>query len=395
MKVLLLTHIFPSEQRPTHGVFNGNVFRALSRSCETRIVVPQPWWTQRPKQWRGIPSDQYAGIQAVYPTYWSIPRFPRLHAQGMYQSLRAPVAHLRREFRFDAILAAWAYPDATAAALLARDFGCPLVIKVLGSDLNEMPRNPALSSQIRWGLSQAQRVVAVSKSLRDQAITLGVSAERVVVQHNGVDGATFRPRDRYTARRTLDLPLNRPVVCYVGRLSHEKGVDVLIRAFGEIRRSGRSDVLLTLVGAGAAEVELQALVKEMGLEAQVRFCGNRAHHEIPTWISAADVFCLPSRREGCPNVVLEALASGRPVVASSVGGLPELVQANNGILVPPEAPEALAEGIQEALSRHWEEDALRNTVQFLSWNHVGAAYFSVLQDACGEWYGTGSSPVRE
>ena len=94
-----------------------------------------------------------------------------------------------------------------------------------------------------------------------------------------------------------------------------------------------------------------------------------------------DVLCLPSRREGCPNVVLEALASGTPVVGSAVGGVPELITGMNGILVPPGDAEALAAGLERALELNWDRQSLRDSVEFLSWEQVGTNYFHILQDA--------------
>src|SRR6185312_4813168 len=98
----------------------------------------------------------------------------------------------------------------------------------------------------------------------------------------------------------------------------------------------------------------------------VYFCGRRPHAEIPHWIGASNVFCLPSRREGCPNVVLEALSCGRPVVASRVGGVPELLSGENGMLVPAGNATALAKQLHAALDRDWEPAALRNSVESLS-----------------------------
>src|SRR5262249_16040995 len=153
-------------------------------------------------------------------------------------------------------------------------------------------------------------------------LEIGIAPDRVIVQHNGVDGSRFLPRDRRAARERLGLPLDRPLVCYVGNLKPEKGVRTLIEAMGHLRQHGARDVLLALIGDGEVQETLSARVRALDLETQVRFCGRRPHAEIPDWIGAGDALCLPSYREGCPNVVLEALASGRPVVASRVGGVP-------------------------------------------------------------------------
>jgi glycosyltransferase involved in cell wall biosynthesis len=103
-------------------------------------------------------------------------------------------------------------------------------------------------------------------------------------------------------------------------------------------------------------------------------------------MSAVDVFCLPSRNEGCPNVILEALASGKPVVASRVGGIPELLtDGENGYLVPSEDPAALAGALAKALERRWDPEALRATVTFLSWDAVALTYQTILGEVLDEW----------
>src|SRR5436309_4987970 len=125
MKTLLFTNLYPYAQAPTRGMYHVSVFGALSRHCEVRLVAPLPWWTRtrRPWEWVTVPRETSTGIDASFPTYWSIPGRHALHGDAMYRSLRGYVANLRREFPFDVILAAWAYPDAVAAARLALDFG--------------------------------------------------------------------------------------------------------------------------------------------------------------------------------------------------------------------------------------------------------------------------------
>jgi glycosyltransferase involved in cell wall biosynthesis len=383
MKALLLTHIFPTKRAPTRGTFNRNCFAAIANHCDARIVSPQPFWSRlrQPGELLTVPHETQTGVEVRLPTYWSVPRAVELHGAGMYASLRPYLSRLRRDFSFDVILAAWAYPDAVAASYLARDFGCPLVVNILGSDINAMTSHPGLRRQIQEGLHRADRIVTVSGALRERVLELGVAPERVLVQHNGVNGDQFLIRDRKEVRSHLNLSIERPALCYVGRLSPEKGVDVLVEAMGVLAKAGRRDIDLHIVGGGRMEDELRARTVQLGLESQVHFRGGRPHDEIPLWISACDVFCLPSRSEGCPNVVLEALASGRPVVASRVGGVPELLTDSNGIMVPSENPEALADGIQQALTRTWDSDMLRGTVECLSWNDVGRKYCGIMASA--------------
>lgn len=391
MKVLVFTHHYPSKRLPTMAPYSFSTYRALARRCEVRLVGATPWWTRvrtAPREVFAGARETHTGIDASFPTYWSVPGVPRLHARAMLASLGPSMAALRREFPFDAILAAWAYPDTVAAAALARAAGVPLITTVLGSDINEQPRSPALRAQIVPALQQCERVVAVSAALGDRLVELGVDRARVVVLHNAVDGERFAIRDKAKPRVGLGIPADAAVVLYAGYHVPEKGVDVLVESIAHLDRMGRSDVQLMMVGGGELLEPLRARVSALGLRGRVRLLGWALPRDIPDFMAACDVFCLPSRREGCPNVVLEALASGRPVVATRVGGVPELVREGedgNGVLVPAGEPDALAAGLKRALERPWNAEALRGTVGALSWDVVGDRYHALLEEVVSTW----------
>src|SRR6185312_4298521 len=131
------------------------------------------------------------------------------------------------------------YPDGVGAADLAAAARVPLVQNVIGSDVNELPRYPALGPQIRWALRRAARVVAVSHDMAERVVELGVPRERVVGQHNGVDGETFALRDKAEARRRVgiaDVAGDRPVIVYVGNVKASKGAVDLVEAMAPLAR---------------------------------------------------------------------------------------------------------------------------------------------------------------
>jgi len=386
MKALLLSNLYPSRREPTRGTFNHQLFGALSHFCDVRVIAPLPWWSRvrHPSEWFATPHEDHTGLDVLLPTYWSLPRVVPLHGIALYTSLRRQVAELRRTFAFEVVLAAWAYPDAVAASMLAEEFDCPLVTQVLGSDINEIAQHGALGAQIQRALSRSHAVISVSEALKQRVVDLGVAPERVIVRHNGVDGERFAVRDRTEARRELGLPEDKKLIVYVGNFKPEKGVDTLVEAVGQPALADR-DVELVLVGSGPLEKTLRATASSLGVARKIRFAGRQPHDAIPEWISGCDVFCLPSRHEGCPNVVLEALACGRPVVASAVGGVPELLhEGQNGHLVPASTPLALATALGSALDRAWDPQALRGTVESLSWIDAADAVHRVLVSAIRE-----------
>lgn len=324
------------------------------------------------------------GLDVLYPNYWSIPGLTRMHGKAMYYSVLPYTDQIHKEFGFNAIVASWAYPDGYAAGRLAMRYSCPLVIKVLGSDINNMSKIPWMRDRVTMALSRSQRVMAVSKALADGIMALGIEEEKIFIQHNGVDGHRFVIRDKAGARKHLELDADGLLVSYIGRLSPEKGVDVLIEAMGHLRRSGRQPITLLLIGDGPMRASLESRADELDLKQSVRFLGNQPHGQIPYWISASDALCLPSRMEGCPNVVLEALASGRPVAASRVGGVPEILREDCGALVPSDNPQALADAMENVVARQWDPEVLRGSVEYLSWNDVGKAYYDQLTEVLAD-----------
>lgn len=388
MKVLLFSNHYPASDAPTRGTYNHHIFNALGKWCDIRVIGPIAWWT-RARRLRDLfiaPREARFGLDAAFPSFFSIPGAAPLHGHATSISLAAHLARLHRAFPWDVVVGSNAYPDGVGAADVAAVSRAALVQNVIGTDVNELPQRPALGRQIRAALRRARRVVAVSRDMADRVAALGVPRERVVAQHNGVDGSTFALRDAAAARRRIGLDHEGPVIVYVGNVKIGKGVKVLVDAMTPlVRRHRRSDALLCVVGSGEAEAEIQARVRDAGLQNHVRLAGRRLHGEVPFWISAADILCLPSFMEGCPNVVLEALASGRGIVASRVGGVPELVRdGETGILVPPGDPEALAAGLAKALARSWDPAAQRASVTHLSWDGVARAYHHLIEAAVDE-----------
>jgi glycosyltransferase involved in cell wall biosynthesis len=383
VRALLLTNLYPSDDEPTRGVFNYHRFHALSEHVDATVVVPVRWWRRlrHPRDWLRTPTETRDGLTAYFPSHIAVPGRPETHVPGIEAAVVSLVGQLGTAQPFDVVLAAMAYPEGVVAHHVARRLKLPYVVMCLGSDVNALAERPALRAPIAVALRGATGVICVSEALREKVRALNVAPARVSVQHNGVDGRRFQIRDRDRAREELGLSREGKLVLYVGNLAPEKGVPVLAEAFEHLVESGRKEVRLAIVGGGQLDGELRQLARKHAMEERLLLNGRCPHEEIPTWMAACDVFCLPSFREGCPNVVLEALACGRPVVASRVGGVPELIDERNGVLVPAGDSSTLATALEGALERRWDPEALRATVQFLSWNDYGLALQRVLREA--------------
>jgi glycosyltransferase involved in cell wall biosynthesis len=194
----------------------------------------------------------------------------------------------------------------------------------------------------------ASAFVAVSGPIRDELLAAGIPAHLIRRIPNGVDTARFappRPAERAAARRALGLG-DGPLAVYAGRLSQEKGVDVLLDAW---TRPGRPrGATLCVVGDGPERPALAASTAALGAGPSVRLEGAAA--DVTTWLRAADAFVLPSRTEGLSLALLEAMASGLAIVATDVGATREAAGPGGALLVPPEQPEALAAALGAVLA---------------------------------------------
>ena len=359
MRVLIVTKIFPNRAEPSSSPFNRQQFAALSRYCEVQVLATIPWFPAAAafRRWSSVASladvpssESIDGLRVQHPRFIFLPKIGHAIAGPLYAASLAPTT-LRYRGRVDVVLGSWAYPDGFAAVVLARLLGVPAVIKLHGSDINVVAHWPGPRRCLKWALPRAERVVAVSAPLGEAARALGVARERINIVPNGIDRSSFKPRDRAQARRLLGLPTDVPMLLYVGHITKPKGAFDLVAAFlsAQPRLGGAR---LVMVGDGAGFDECRDLARASG--DAISFVGAQPHERIPDWLAACDVLALPSWNEGMPNVVLEALASGRRVVATRVGGIPDVVTDELGILVPPRDPLALARALEAALGTRYD-----------------------------------------
>jgi glycosyltransferase involved in cell wall biosynthesis len=386
MKVLLLSRTFPNAVHQQQGLFNLQQAKALSKYCEVRVASPVQWSPLRLSYGPGLAlpprRDVVEGLQAWHPRFALTPRIGRdTHALQFIAQLLPALSRIRREYPFDVLWATWAFPDVVFGAVLSRLWNVPMLAKVHGNDINLHGKFPLRRRQIRWGMSHAYRILAVSDSLRQGLMEIGIPEERIMVCHNGIDTSRFHLRDPVATRKELGLDPEGKHIVFVGYLIERKGVDHLVEAVGRLKDRWKSALTVHLVGSGPLEASLRQQAAALGLESVVRFHGERPHAEIPLWMGAADIFCLPSIREGCPNAILEALGSGRAVVSTPVDGIPEITCAENSILVPPADPEALAGGLEQALGRQWDPEVVLATAGRFSWDNSARAVYQAAAEA--------------
>jgi glycosyltransferase involved in cell wall biosynthesis len=293
----------------------------------------------------------------------------------MYAALRSVCAEiLKRRFRFDLIDAHYCYPDGVAAVLLGRSLGRPVVITARGTDVSLIPEYRIPRRLIRWAAVQAAGVVAVSGALRERLNELGMPGSRVEVLRNGVDLELFAPQDRAVARRELGLDAAGRLVLSVGWLIPRKGHDLAIRA-----AAAMPEVTLLIVGEGPQAAALKRLAEQLGSTERVHFLEAMPQERLALVYSAADVLLLASSREGLPNVVLEALACGTPVVATAVSGTPEIVAPQAGLLVRERTPEAIVCALRAVLAEPPPRAAVRAYAERFAWGPTTAGQIRLFR----------------
>lgn len=397
--MLVLSSTFPSSTDPSYGVFVKERLRAVA--CETaddiRVVAPAPYFPPTPfstrwSHWSKMPRrESYEGLDVLRPRYLMLPKIGGyVQASLMFRAARKSVRQLMHEgFEFDLIDSHFVYPNGVVGAMLAEEFGKPLVMTGRGEDILRFPGLPVIGNKIRWAVRRATQCVALSHEIADAFERAGAPRHRITVIPNGVDCEKFRPLPTAEARRHVGLPAGRRVVVSVGNCQERKGFHLLVDALGEIRKAC-PDVLLVIVGGPAPYGNdhtpvIRERIRALGLEDHVRLVGSRPHEELHQWYSAADLFALLSSREGSPNVLMEALACGTPAVATPVGGIPEvLADPRLGIVIPERSAAAAAEGIAEAFNRTWDRAAIRQTLESRSWRTTALAVVEVFDRALSD-----------
>ena len=388
MEILTFTTLYPSAGRAQHGIFVETRLRKLVESGQVmaRVVAPCPWFP-----FSSPAFGDYAAIARVprHETRHGIaidhPRYPLLPKIGMSSAplflFAAMLPLLRRQIAqgqdFDLIDAHYFYPDGVAAVLLGRALGKPVVVTARGDDLDLIANYAIPRRWIRWAAARAAGLVTVSSGLKRRLVDLGTAPESVLMLRNGVDLARFRPCDREAARRTLGL--TQPTLLAVGNLVVKKRHYLIVEALARL-----PGVALVIVGEGPERKAIENLARRLEVADRVRLLGRLPQDRLPEVYSAADLLLLPSSREGWPNVLLESMACGTPVLVSDFPGAADIVQAPEaGRILAESTPENLAAEIGNFLNALPLRTATRAYAEGFDWRSTTEGQIALFRDICG------------
>jgi len=387
--VLTFTSLFPSSARPRHGIFVETRLHHLVQDCDVdaRVVAPVPWFPFRSAMFG--PYAAYAttprhatracGLRVTYPRYLMLPKVGvNFQPDSMARSACADIAALRRSgWEPEVIDAHYFYPDGVAAAIVCEELNLPLVITARGSDVNVLAHMPGHAKRVLWAADRAAAIIAVSSRLKDGLVGLGVSDSKISVLRNGVDLRIFWPVERVAARRGFQLAEGPLAIC-VGHLLPEKGYELAIQTLHHLE-----GFRLIFAGEGPKRPELDALARRLGVDNRIVHLPSMPQERLRDLYSAADVTLLTSTREGWPNVVLESMACGTPVVAVDVGAVTDMVtNPSVGRVVPSRDPAEFARAVLDTCNSPAPAGRLQAHAARFDWRSISQRQFEILSHAC-------------
>lgn len=380
IRIALVTPMLPVPHDQTRGRYIHETAKALSQLAVVKVFFQQSRYPKLPLIAPRSFLDGHVGaeyqIEGLDVEAFTYPVFPLVS-----RSFNGHVSSTRltprvTNFRPDVVLAYWVYPDGFAALRTARKLGVPCVVGALGSDIHV--RSGISDRMTRRTIAGVDALLTVSEAMRQTAINeFGAPSNRVHTIINGFNTSVFYPRDQSSIRSKLGIPLDEQLIIYVGRFVEAKGIRELIQAFRSMAQKNEK-LGLALIGDGVMRTELMNLIEASGLQGRVRIPGGQPPEQVAEWICASNVLTLPSWSEGYPNVVVEGLACGRPVVATDVGGTREILNSSNGILIEPRNSAVLQAALEQSLRFDWDSVAIAESMR-RTWNDVAMETLQVCR----------------
>lgn len=391
-RCVFISNLFPRPDAPRCGIFNaafaGALHSRLVRSGgAVDVVVPVAEW--RLWRWPSIcqltlPSEidgLFSGTVRYIP-YFYIPLVAR-DLSWLWCSM-ALTAVAKLVAGCDGVVGSWLYPDAVAASRLAARFGKPCWIRLHGSDRFHLDSG-IRGVVCRRALAAAAGITVNAAYMKQELVRRGIPADRITVLQNGIDRNLFYPGTETIREKALFL--------WAGNMVEIKRPDVAIRAFaGMLQRSrqdspaGGMEPRLVMAGDGPLRQAMERLSIQLGAWPRIEFTGSLGRKDLAAWMRRAGSLLLTSRSEGMPNVVIEALASGTPVIASAVGDIPLIVHnGENGFIIDTEEVAetvlAFSDRMVTATNIAWNADMISASVAGCDWDHSAKTLLLMMEAA--------------
>jgi teichuronic acid biosynthesis glycosyltransferase TuaC len=375
MNLLFFSNLFPDSVQTQRGLDNGTVLGFLPPEVRIRALVPRPslqWWKRG--NWKPAPL-----VERFQPVYFPVPYLPKIGGMANHLLMAGALrSQLRRlDFKPSVVLASWLFPDGAA---VSKAVNSPFVMIAQGTDVHGYLRSGLRTKAIVEAGGKAKAIITRSGDLGGLLEEAGVSRAKLHTVYNGVDSQLFRPGDRQAARAELGLPLEGRMLLFVGNFLPVKDPLLLVEAFRELLKNRPAPFTLVMLGDGPLLSAAREATAD--LQGRVVLPGRQPPVSVAKYLQAADILCMSSRNEGLPNVVLEALASGVPVVATDVGGIHEVISHPGlGRMVKGREPAAFCREIIHLLDAGWDTAGIRQAGEGYSWQSTARSYMEILSQA--------------
>ncbi len=378
MRILTFTSLYPNSISPRHGIFVKNRMDYFDHIKDTarKVIAPVQYFPllglksgNKFHSYNQVPAAEKQGQIPVYhPRYMTIPGSSLINPANAM--VRAANKVIRKAYpspeNFDLVDGHYLYPDGIAAYKLAKKYNKPLILTARGSDVNFWLEQKEHKDSILEAIDYAHKIICVSHTLKGRLMYHGISEDKLMVIRNGVDKSFFDHGTKKGGEYLLTI----------GNLVPLKGHKFILQALAKLPNER-----LIIIGSGELEKKLKMLADDLNISDRVTFMAPVPHRELPPIYGHAKFTILMSSMEGMPNVILESLAVGTPVIATNVGGISEVVTKDNGILLKHRDADSLTTALKGGLGHDWDRPQISKDVQYLDWNETARQLHSCFMQA--------------
>ncbi|MDA9179736.1 glycosyltransferase [Emcibacteraceae bacterium] len=380
MDVLTITTLYPNELEPRHGIFIKNRLNALDEleNFNRKVIAPVPHCPplrkvfKKYQKYEALPEyENQEGIDVYHPKFITFPGGYFIdNATSMAKAAEEIIEQIYdTDNSFDFVDGQFLYPDGVAASIVAKAHKKPLILTARGSDVNYWMDDKKAREKILDAIDYAEKVICVSRALKEALLSYGVEEKKLVVIYNGVDPECFNTKAPIN-------PLREEYYLTVGNLVPLKGHHITLNTFFEMPKQR-----LIIVGNGEQRSDLKKQAKDLGIQGRVQMIKHLDQKKLAEFYAGATATILMSSMEGMPNVVLESLAVGTPVVATNVGGIPEVINEHNGLLLKERDEYNLLNAMEKVKETNWNREEIAKTVKEFRWHNVAKKQFAIYQEA--------------
>lgn len=378
--LLVISNNFPNEDSTyTKGIFIKEQLNYL-KDCFNNVYVISPvaYGIERLRR-NKYENYSFDNVKIYFPKYLNFPFFYYYGRGGwLYLAQDAIFKFIKKEnIKFDLIHAHFTWPSGALAVGCKKMYKVPLVITEHTSiTFKKAIANRNHYSIKSWELSDA--IIRVREGDISDFGKVGINPQKVSFIPNGFDARKFHPMNIEDCKRKLGLPMDKKIILCIANFNDKvKGQRYLVEAVAKIIKN-RQDVLVLLLGSGNLERIINKQICTAGLEEYFKLVGGKSHDEIPLWMNVCNLFVLPSLNESFGVVLVEAMACGKPLIGTRVGGIPEIITSSvYGLLVEPADSKDLAEKILLGLDRGWDKEKIIAYAERYRWERVAQEIMDV------------------